>query len=40
MTFLVLLAAFFTSCGSYKKAYITIDFLGVLPTFQEIKKLE
>ena len=30
----------FTSYGPYKKANITNDLLGVLPTFQEVKKLE
>ena len=40
MTFLALPAAFFTSCGSYMKGIITNELLGVLLTFQEVKKLE
>ena len=40
MNFLALPAAYFPSCGSYKKANITNDLLGVLFTFQEVKKLE
>ena len=40
MTFLAIPAAFFPFCGSYKKANITNDLLGVLFTFQEVKGLE
>ena len=40
MTFLALPAAFFPSCGSYKKANITNKLLGVFFTYQDVKKLE
>ena len=40
MTFLALPAAFFTSCGPYKKVNTTNDLLGVFPIFQEFKKLD
>ena len=40
VTFFALPVPFFTSCGPYKKTYITKDLLGFLLTFQEVKKLE